>query len=314
MQDTDTELGFVDPGYLDEAWRFAHEAMSTTFEVYIFGENRAYAGEVSREGFELVDRIEQEISRFIGNSDTARIRALDTESSLVVGPEMFRCLEQCLQLHSETEGAFDIAVGPLYQCWINHESKSLRAPSEGAVDAARQRSGLRDLSLDPETHRVSVDRSPLELDFGGFGKGYALDRMGELFREWGVESALLSAGGSTILTLGVPPDLEGWPFTVSDYRESGGVLGRFHLVDQAISGSGVRKGEHIIDPGGGVPASGTFAAWAITQQAARADALSTAFFIMDEADIRRFVKTHEGTRALILQETGDHKEAFRQFV
>ena len=88
--------------------RFSHTAMATTFEIIIADEDPDYAGQVSREAFKELDRLEQILSRYVENSDITRINHLSPDQSLVVSPETLECLEISKQINKETEGVFDI--------------------------------------------------------------------------------------------------------------------------------------------------------------------------------------------------------------
>ena len=128
--------------------------------------------------------------------------------------------------------------------------------------------------LDPGRVAVEVLVEGARVDLGGIGKGFALDHMAGILVEWGIESALVRASHSTILATGAPPGEDGWPvgFGPAGHRVE------FSLANRALgaSGTGV-KGEHIIDPSTGKPASGRYRTWSLAPTGAEADALSTAF-------------------------------------
>ena len=108
--------------------------------------------------------------------------------------------------------------------------------------------------------------------------------MAEVLREWDVTAALLSASTSTILALDPPPGQSGWSVAFGLDHD----LRRLSLAHEAVSGSGIGvKGRHIINPRTGRPADRCVQAWARAATAAQADALSTAFMIMDGEEIER---------------------------
>ena len=137
---------------------------------------------------------------------------------------------------------------------------------------------------------VRFRRAGLKLNFGAIGKGYALDHAAELLkRDWGIESALLQGGGSSMYGLGCPPnDLRGWPVALRHPEPERPSLGTVHLKDRGFGTSAAtfqffefagRKYGHVLDPRTGRPAEGTESASCIADGAAEADAISTAFFI-----------------------------------
>jgi FAD:protein FMN transferase len=85
------------------------------------------------------------------------------------------------------------------------------------------------------------------------------------------------------------PDQSGWQVSLGEGRGQR----HFNLLAASLSGSGTAvKGAHLIDPRTGAPAQRTSRVWAFAPNAAQADALSTAFFVMPEADIAALCETH----------------------
>ncbi len=278
------------------AHRFSHEAMATVFEIIIIHDDSHYAHQAAWEAFEELNRLEQELSRFIENSDISRINSLAAGQPLILGPAAFECLQLCTRISAKTDGAFDVTIGSLMECWLD-EDKSTRTPSEAELDTARQLTGMHLVKLDEASHTVQLEAGSVYIDLGGFGKGYALDRMAELLREWSIDTALVHGGASSALALGAPPEAAGWPLTLSSPGYSRQVLARLSLQDRALSGSGLRKGQHIIDPRTACPVEGRVAVWA---SAPTADALSTAFMVMEPEEVKQYCSNHPEVLAMIL--------------
>ncbi len=283
--------------------RFRHEAMATIFEIFIFHEDSLYAEQAAYAAFEELDGLERELSRFYEHSDIARVGHLAVNQGLRLGLVSFDCLKTCLELHEQTGGAFDVTIGSLMDCWLNSD-RTRRVPNPDAIAYARERTGMHLLELDEEHHMVRLKNAPIRIDLGGFGKGYALDRMAELLREWEISIALLHGGWSSVLALDAPPECEGWPITISE-PEGGDELRRFVLKNRAFSGSGLRKGPHILDPRTGMPLKTMRAAWSSASTAARADALSTAFMVMSPEEIHAYCIAHPGTQGFLYDEPED---------
>ena len=122
-----------------------------------------------------------------------------------VSPELFALLSDCLEYSRMSDGAFDITVGPLIKVWGFYKGEGgLPQPEE--VKDALKRVGYRHVQLDPGPRTVRFARPGMDLDPGGIGKGYAVDRMVEVLKQAGVRIALVSASGSSIYGLGAPPD------------------------------------------------------------------------------------------------------------
>jgi thiamine biosynthesis lipoprotein len=242
---------------------FSHEAMATTFQVFIAGRPAEYARQAAAAAFLELDRLENELSRYIESSDIARANRLGAGASLVLGEDALQCLLGAAQISALTDRAFDLAYA------------SPRA--KGSDDPL--------FALDPATHTLTSLTERLRLDLGAVGKGYALDRMAAVLAEWDITSACLQSGGSTALALAHPPEAPGWPIGVAE-----DVL---PFTARAVSGSGIAvQGAHLIDPRTGSPASRSRRVWSFAATAAEADALSTAFFIMTDEAVIGFCGEH----------------------
>jgi thiamine biosynthesis lipoprotein len=250
--------------------RFGRGAMAGTFEIFIVHRDAIYARQVAQAAFDEIGRIENNLSRFIENSDVSRINSLSKGRPLQIGLSAFECLQVSIEMYKQTNGAFDITLG-------NNSVK-----------------------LDEINHTIELLKDGIQIDLGAIGKGYAADKMRKLLEEWGIDTAMISAGQSTILPIGIPPGLPGWPVTLSNPVDNK-ILKKLYLADKAISASGFQKGLHITNPRTGRPAKGKQACWATAKTAAVADALSTAFMVMTIDEIRKFCRKHTETSALIIK-------------
>ena len=279
--------------------RFSHEAMATTFEVIILHEDARYAEQAAWAAFDKLGQLEQDLSGFIENSDISRINNLTAGQSVRVSLETFECLQLSQRINTDTNGAFDITVGSLMSCWRNPD-KTLRIPSKEELKIARQRTGMDLFKLDESQYTVELLRDKVQIDLGGIGKGYAIDKMAELLGDWSIDAALIHGGYSSALAVGSPPGTKGWPVTLSNPRKLKQTLTALFLKNQALSGSGVQKGRHIIDPRTAQPVEGRCAAWACAGDAATADALSTAFMVMSPDEVRQYCSRHQDVPAMLI--------------
>jgi thiamine biosynthesis lipoprotein len=291
----DGGLGIVRSRDLRDVRRFSHEAMATVFEVYAVHSDEKYAAQAAQAAFDLTDRLERELSRFLPNSDIARVNRLAAGESTHVSATTLECLVIARHVFDLTGGAFDISIG----------------------------TGLTSLELDADDFVVRATADRVRVDLGGIGKGYAIDLMAELLAEWGLELAMLHGGFSSVLALDAPDGAEGWPLTLSDPADPSRILVRLSVQQMALSASGVRKVDHIVDPRTGEPVRGRRGAWvalgrppvaASSQErprlaaAAVADALTTAFMLLNPEEIQALCDSSPGLRAWILSE-GDGESA-----
>ncbi len=288
----DGGLDLAPSGGVSGIRRFSHEAMATIFEVHVAHPDAAYAAQAAQAVFDLLDRLEAELSRFIPNSDIGRINNLTPGGHTVVSPTTMECLVIARHVFDLTGGAFDISLG----------------------------SGLPSLELDPVRSSVTATAGSVRIDLGGVGKGYAVDLAAELLEEWGLGKALVHGGFSSVLALDPPESGAGWPLTLSDPAAPDRVLVTLDAAQTALSASGLRKGDHIRDPRTGEPVRGRRAAWAVVPRprpresgddgprlaaAAVADALTTALMLMAPEEIEALCAASPGLEAWVLSETAD---------
>jgi thiamine biosynthesis lipoprotein len=260
--------------------RFAHDAMACTFELYLPTEDVKYARQAAEAAFKEVDRLEAELSHFIPTSDVARINALHAGQKVRVGIEIIECLQLAARVHADTGGAFDVAIG----------SQGEAAPPRAATP----------LQLDPQGRYVGARTGGVQVDLGGIGKGYTVDAMVAILRDWSITSGLVHAGQSTVFALGPPAGATDWSVAIRDPQQSDKPLMNVPLRDAALSGSGCElHGDHIIDPRSGRPVTDKLGAWAVAPSAALADALSTAFFVMSAPEIEAYCRQHPEVAGLV---------------
>jgi thiamine biosynthesis lipoprotein len=301
MQKSQQKMSLIEVSWtsIPNLHRFTHAAMATTFEIIICNDNVNYARQASNAAFSELDRIEQELSRFIENSDITRINNLAAGQSLRIGLVAFECLKLSVQMYNRTNGAFDVTMGPFVDHWLAKRETAHR-PVQERLDLALEQTGTNLIQLDENEHTVALLASPLHIDLGGIGKGYALEQMAEFLHEWSIDTALLHGGYSSVLALDPPAEMEGWPLTLSNPSNRKQTLARLSLRRRAVSGSGLLKGPHIIDPRTAQPVEGKRAAWACANSAVVADALSTAFMIMTPSEIENYCRLHKNVLAMVI--------------
>ena len=285
--------------------RFAHEAMNTIFGVSVLGGKIEYAQSAARAAFEEVDRLERLLSRFIEGSDVWRINHLEAGHWAPVSTDTLRCLQLAEGICDETNGAFDISIGRLLTYWRKSnrpvDRDGVRAFNEAAV-----RTGMELLQISERACGVGVKARGVQIDLGGIGKGYAVDRMMELLREWDMETILTHGGQSTVRATGSICDHKGWPLTLRNPEKPSEVWVRFDLRDQSLSASGrLIQGEHIVDPRTCEPARGKVRVWVLAKSAALSDAVSTAFMVMSPDEIEQYCQNHKDVGTILASTTSE---------
>jgi thiamine biosynthesis lipoprotein len=295
-----------DPGY----WIRVHRrAMACRFEITLAAADGAFVP-AARAALDEIDELEDELSVFRATSTISEVNRRASCEPVVVPQHVIDLLSECQQLHRDTGGAFDITSTPLSRCWgfLRREG---RVPGDGAIEAARARVGFDAVELRGKQRTVGFSRRGIELNLGAVGKGYALDRASATLRRSGVRHALLSAGGSSLVALGGRGT--GWRIDLVSPLITEGRIAALRLRDGALGTSGAgeqfviadgRRYGHVIDPRTGWPASGVVSATVVAPDAARADALSTAFLVGGIDLARRYCAGHPDVLALITPDDG----------
>ena len=263
--------------------------MDTEFSVS-FGltEDEALCGSAAAACFARIDQIERLLTKFSDTSDVAVIGALADGANTLVTPETMEVLVASAQICAATDGAFDPTV----------EARNFG-----------------ELVLDVEHFRVGVKKGPVKLDFGGIGKGYALDECAKILRggQFELTNWLLNGGTSTLLASGAPsPDETGWPLGVGGVWKSRTKTPTvLRLSDGALSGSGFElRGEHVRDVRRGGAAVKWAQSWSRASSATVADALSTAVLALDAREIERTCERLEA-KVLVARHQAPFFDRFR---
>lgn len=293
---------------------FRHSAMYTTFEFIVYGregERDPFALEqLAEQAFESIDSLERRISIWQETSEVSYVNAHAAERPVAVDREIIDLILVCKQLNADTSGAFDPTVGPLLDLWGLYKEQG-HMPSPEELRDAVSLVGLKLVEVDPESLTVRFTRPGVKLDFGGIGKGFALDRAATLLRKYGITSALLVAGGSTLVAIGAPPGECGWRVEIRDPQDLTRSLREVLIADESLSTSGCYEPQiylegkslcHIVDPRTGVPVKGMLSASAVGPTGVITDGLSTAFMVMGAVGIREFVETHPEVKAAIIED------------
>jgi hypothetical protein len=107
----DSRVALDPSGSLCDLRRFSHEAMATVYEVYASHADQRYAAQAAQAAFDMIDRLERELSRFLPNSDITRVNRLAPGERTRVSPATMECLSIARHMFELTGGAFDVSMG-----------------------------------------------------------------------------------------------------------------------------------------------------------------------------------------------------------
>jgi FAD:protein FMN transferase len=285
--------------------------MACQFEILLGPEDRSHLAP-AHAALDEIDRLESQMTVYRDDSEILRLNRLAADAPVKVEPRLYGLLRMARSLGRETRGAFDISAGALIRAWGFLDRRG-RLPDPEELAAARVVSGWDQLEFDDAGQTIFFRRRGVELNLGAIGKGFALDLAAERLRREGLSNFFLHAGHSSMLAMGDSHDGPGWAVSLRDPILRNNTLGFLRLVNQAMSASGsgeqhFRAGGkffgHILDARTGRPASQNLLASAVAPTAAAAEALSTAFFVMTEEEVRAYSSSHPAV-GIILVRSGE---------
>ena len=267
-------------------------AMGTTFSVVLYGSDPASMKQAIDAALDEAHRLDALLSNYLPESEWSRINRDAAAHPVQVSPELFRLLSECLEYSRASAGTFDITVGPLMRAWGFFGGEH-RVPSPNEIRKTLEVVGYQHLQLNARKRTVRFDRPGVEIDPGGVGKGYAVDRMVEILRVRGFRNALVAASGSSIFAVGNPPEEpRGWPINIADPSDHRKNAAQVFLKDLSLSTSGSyeksfrvagHRYSHIMDPRRGVPAESAVQVTVIAPRAIDSEVWAKPFFIQGRA-------------------------------
>jgi len=292
--------------------QISRRAMATDFQVYLNVGQHRQGPDMALKALALVESLEDQMTVYREHSEVMEINRRAADGPVRVEARLFAVLELALRLHQETGGAFDITSGPLSKVWGFYRRQGL-FPEEAALQQALSRVGSESVELDSQEKTIRFLHRNIEINLNAIGKGYALDRCGELLREAGVDNFLIHGGQSSVLAAGSRMESGdspgGWTVAVRHPLKPNQRLVELQVRDRAVgtSGSGTqffhhkgRRYGHVLDPRTGWPAEGVLSATVLAPTAALADAISTAFYVMGLDQTTQFCQRHPELSAILI--------------
>jgi len=273
-------------------------SMACLYTIDAYAADAEKLSSILEQALDEVDRIDRLMSHYKPESPLSRINRDAAASPVAVEPELYDFIAEAIRYSRDSDGAFDITVGPLMKVWGFFRGEG-RLPSDQEIETVRPLVGWQHIIMDPEHRTIRFDRPGVELDLGGIAKGYAVDRVVKILRTANVAAALVSAGGSTIYGLGAPPTRNAWAVSIQDPVDSGRVARDVELRDRALSvaGSSEKSFEvdgvrysHIMDPRTGRPVQGVLTVAVVTKTGTEGDALDDALFVLGPVRSRKYLK------------------------
>jgi FAD:protein FMN transferase len=280
--------------------------MGTWCDLVIFDPEPA--PDVVQSAFREIRRLDDVLSSWNPESEVSLLNASAGRGARPVSVDLANVAEEAAALCTSTGGAFDPSVAPLLKAWgFYTESPGVPAPAIGREAASHV--GCDRVTVRRDSRTIAL-ADGAALDFGGIGKGYAVDRALAILRARGVTRAKIDFGSSSLGYLG---NIDGgWPVVIPDPRDrdnplfyvritGGAAVSTSSQRERSFERDGRRFG-HIFDPRLGRPVeSSLMSVTVIAPRGSTADALSTALFVMGAAQGKRLINAMPGVGAVFVE-------------
>ncbi|MFA6961941.1 MAG: FAD:protein FMN transferase [Opitutaceae bacterium] len=289
-------------------------ALGTVCEVqYVCADDNA-AQRFERAAIVWVEAFEAKYSRFRPDSLLSRINAAAGGDWVEVDAEMDGMLNFCGALHKLTNGVMDVTATPVMRLW-NYKSDTPRIPTNEEIASALKLVGWSKVQRTPG--KIRLPFAGMSLDFGGWGKEYAVDAVATLAKSYGLTSVLVDFGHD-LRAVGTAPGKPGWHIGLEDpANPAGPCKGSLAAVNVGVASSGDylrgftiggRRYGHIVDPRTGWPVgNGCRQVTVVAPTCLQAGALSTAIFILGPDAGLRLLSDIMGAEARIITDLAVHQ-------
>lgn len=260
-------------------------AMDTIMTFTVYHEN---GEQIMTDAEQEIRRLERLLSVTIEDSEIAQLNANAGKQAVPVSEDTMYLLKTAKEMDELTNGCYDMTISPVVKAWGFTEEEHY-VPTQAELDALMPLVDNDSVILSEEDQTAYLEKEGMAVDLGGIAKGYTSDAVTKLMKKEGVESALIWLGGN-ISAIGNKPDGNPWKIAVENPLNTEDYVGLVEVSDCSVITSGGyqryfdqdgKRYHHIIDPATGYPSdSGLLSVTIISENGTKADALSTALFVM----------------------------------
>lgn len=283
--------------------------MGTSVQVQAIGGSEVTRRAAIDDAFAAMAEVDRLMSNYRSDSELSHVNRDAARGPVVVSDPLLRVIEAAQRVSAESDGAFDVTVGPLVRLWGFHD-KTPHIPTPSELDRVRPLVGYRRLLVDAARHTLRFVREGMEIDLGGIAKGFAVEVASDVLRRHGL-TGFVDAGGNQYM-LGTPPGKSVWAVGIKNPDVAGGVIGVVEVKGGSVSTSAdyanvlVAAGRtygHLLDPRTLQPSTASLSATIVSQDGTLADAMSKAAFILGPRRGLALIDATAGTAGVILYRT-----------
>jgi thiamine biosynthesis lipoprotein len=290
-------------------FEFRQPHMGVEFKLVFFAIDQATADRAQAAAFKRIAQLNGVLSDYNPESELSKLsRSAPSPAPVKLSDDLWQVLSQAQALAAESDGAFDVTVGPLTALW-RRARRTRQLPSPEKLAAARAAVGHEHLLLDPQKQTARLAKPGMRLDLGGIGVGYAVDQALAVLGEHGIDRAMIDASGD-IGVSGPPPGAKGWRIGVAPLDPQAAPSHYLLLANAAVTTSGDafqfveiagKRYSHIVDPKTGLGLTERTSATVVAPTCTAADSLATAVCVLGTPAGLKLIESREGAAAIIVR-------------
>jgi thiamine biosynthesis lipoprotein len=300
-------------------FEYQRPQMGVEFRLILYAPDKPAADAAAEAAFNRVKELNDIMSDYDPESELSRLSRTSGQGKVVkVSDDLWYVLKRSQELAEQSEGAFDVTVGPCVLLW-RKARREHKLPDHDRLEQARQSVGYRKMRLDPKKHTVELLAPNMRLDLGGIAKGYAVDEALCVLKEKRINRALLEGGGDFKVS-DPPPGRKGWRIQVAPLDMTNAPPVRFlSLANAAISTSGDlyqrleidgKRYSHIIDPHTCIGLTDHSLVNIIAPDSITADSLTKVVSVLGPEKGMKFVHSWRNVFARVMRNPGEKIEVY----
>jgi thiamine biosynthesis lipoprotein len=303
---------------LPERFEFTQFQMGMPFRIVLYAPDADSANAAARAAYARIKQLNDIMSDYDPESELMQLcQTAGTATAVPVSRELLAVLSHSLALSRQSDGAFDVTVGPLVRLW-RKARREKQFPAAEQLAAARNVVGYRNVRLDEKAGTVELLKKGMQLDLGGVAVGYAIDDVLALLKARGISRALVDGSGD-IGVSDAPPGKEGWRIGIAPLEADREPSRYVILKNAAVTTSGDayqfveldgKRYSHIVDPRTGLGLTDRSSVTLLASNCTIADSYTKAVSVLGPEQGLRLIEETPGAAVLIVRAPGGVVETF----
>ncbi len=292
-----------------QRFEFSQVHMGMPIKLILYAANEPLANSSAEAAYRRMAQLDQCMSDYKDDSELTLLSAsAGSGRDVSISSDLWTVLQFAQRLAQQTDGAFDVTVGPLTRQW-RRARRYKQFPSPDSLAAAREATGYKYLVLDEKARTARLIKPGMRLDLGGIAAGYAADAMLQVLRDRGVDRAMVDASGDVVVGR-APPGKPGWVIAIESFSSEGKPLRQYVSLENAsltTSGDAFqfveldgKRYSHIVDPRTGLGLTNRLTVTVVAPSGMLADSLATAVSVLGQTKGAELTQSHKGVSLHII--------------